>query len=143
MANTKAQRKTINQNLSARFTHPSPALKKNWEKRRAEKGNGQEIYDQEFEEWMNEGKEYEDRIANYQIRLADNLWSNAEFQKDIDNARQIYLENVKMPLGQRDINCLFRLNQELSDKYHLNSGWVSWLTHCVQTKKNDPNRITL
>ena len=143
MANTSKQRKKIEQDLFSRFTHPSPALKKKWEKRREEKGNGQDVVDLEFSEWMNEGKELDELIKNYQGRLADELWNTTDFKQDVLKARAIYLKNISLPPLKRDYECLWRLNQKLMGKYHLNNGWLLWLTHCLQTNENDPGRISL
>lgn len=141
MTNTKAQRRKIERELFSQFTHPSPALKKKWEKRRAEKGNGQDVLDREFEEWINEGNELPKFYDRYANQLTATLWNNKSFREDVETARKTYLENDTLPPLQQDYECLARLNQELGNKYDLNFGWLSWLAHCIQTGENDPGRI--
>ena len=132
MANTQKQQKRINQNLFARFTHPSPSLMKKWEKRRQKEGNGQEVLNKEIYEWMNEGKELPELKANYRRRIADRLWSKPAFQEDVNLAHKAYDESNSLSLAQ-----------SLREKYSLNFGWSSWLVHCVETGENDPSELIL
>jgi len=143
MANTTKQRKRIEQGLYSRFTHPSPSLKKKWEKRRQKEGKGQDVLNQEYNEWLKEGQELKELKDNYEKRLADELWNNQAFRQDVIKARQIYLENIKLPLAEQDDNFLRKLIHELSDKYHLNHGWLLWLAHCIETGENSPNKLIL
>jgi len=143
MSNTTKQRKEIEQGLYSRFIHPSPSLKKRWEKRQQREGNGQDVLSKEHNEWLNEGEELKELKANYGKRLTDELWNNQAFSQDVIRTRQIYLENIKLPLTQQDEKCLGQLYQELSDKYHLNLGWLLWLVHCIETGENDPGKLIL
>src|SRR5688500_1185146 len=102
MANTKAQRNKISQEIGPGSSFY--ALERKWKKRRAEKGTGRDVLDQEFEEWLFiEAKRdaRENRVANYLSRCADRIWNDAEFQRDIMKAQQIYLENIKLPREQQ------------------------------------------
>jgi hypothetical protein len=132
MANTTKQRKRIEQDLCSRFIHPSPVLMKKWEKRRAEKGNGQNILTQEFNEWLNEGKELAELKARYKERLANELWMNEAFKRDIGKAHKIYKRSNSL-----------ESTKELQDKYSLNYGWLIWLAHCIETGENDPGKLLL
>jgi hypothetical protein len=144
MANTSKQRRNIEQSLFSRFTHPSPSLKKKWERRRAIMGAGQDVLDLEYAEWMsNENQEVIDLMDNYQKRLAEELWNKKGFKQEVVKAREVYLNNIALPPQQQDYECLWRLNQKVMDKYSLNNGWLSWLTNCIKTNENDPQKIFL
>ena len=132
MENSKKQQKRIEKDLYSRFTHPSPSLKKKWEKRRQKEGDGQKVLTQEIEEWINEGKELKELKAIYKKRLTERLWNNQTFRQDVNKAHNSYNKSNSLALAK-----------ELQGIYSLNYGWLFWLAHCIVTEENDPSRLIL
>jgi hypothetical protein len=143
MANSPKQQRNIEQNLFPYSTVPSPKMQRRWDERRLIMGDGPEVRELEYSEWMNEGQELENLKRNYEQRLADEIWNKNGFQQEINMARKIYMKNSRLRRLKQDPDCLWRLNDQLRDKYHLNDGWISWVAHCIMTAENDPQRIFL
>jgi len=124
--------------------HPSPTRKKQWEKRRAIMGDGQDVLELEYTEWMsNENQEVIDLMDSYRKRLADEIWNKKGFKQDVLKGRAVYLKNIALPRSKQDFECLWKINKKLMDKYGLNNGYLFWLTDCVKTNENDPGKISL